>query len=449
MKTKLSASEDLTIVGIIQPPEGVNNSLILTSGINFPFSLTKQSINKSAESQIVKEQLASPDKDVLTGKTFEEEKESSIGADFFASFVKINPDAMSNLISVDKNVFSAIKNNPQIDISQDDINKIIAESISEESIAKIVADIALDKGLDADMQKIIADACQSYVDYIKVPGQETETVSHYFSPEGEGYSFIKVACATAGLDATPAIVEGLTGICTNLVTQLVRTMTTALSTSFNSVMQSISGLDKAISFNKDALTDVFQFDLSEDKLMQISKLVRGTGIRTLDSNLADFGYADLDNPLSVTIYPNDFNAKEQISQMIEDYNTSSEEDGHPEKVISYSDFAKLLMTSLTTMIDMITAVLIAFVAISLVVSSIMIGIITYISVLERQKEIGILRAIGASKRDIFNVFNAETFIVGIVAGLLGIIITSLGCIPANIIAKHMFNIQYDIAILPV
>lgn len=191
------------------------------------------------------------------------------------------------------------------------------------------------------------------------------------------------------------------------------------------------------------------FSISKDQLMQLSKLISGTATRTYDSNLADFGYADLSNPLGITIYPNDFYAKERISERIDNYNINQQESGHEEKVISYTDFAKLLMSSITTMIDMITAVLVAFVAISLVVSSIMIGIITYISVLERRREIGILRAIGARKRDIFNVFNAETFIIGLIAGFIGIAFTAVGCIPANIIARAVFNVEYDIAILPI
>lgn len=190
------------------------------------------------------------------------------------------------------------------------------------------------------------------------------------------------------------------------------------------------------------------FSISQEQLMQLSKLISGTATRTYDSNLADFGYADLSNPLGITIYPNDFYAKERISDRIDTYNVDQQMNGHDEKVISYTDYAKLLMSSITTMIDMITAVLVAFVAISLVVSSIMIGIITYISVLERRREIGILRAIGARKRDIFNVFNAETFIIGLIAGFIGIAFTALGCIPANIIARSVFNVEYDIAILP-
>ena len=155
------------------------------------------------------------------------------------------------------------------------------------------------------------------------------------------------------------------------------------------------------------------------------------------------GVSDIDEPESVLIYPKDFESKEKIKQYISDYNGTVGEDYQ----ISYTDYVGILMSSVTTVIDAISYILIAFVAISLVVSAIMIGIITYISVLERTKEIGILRAVGASKRDISRVFNAETLIIGFTSGALGIGITLLLLIPANIIIASLTGIQ-GLAALP-
>ena len=164
---------------------------------------------------------------------------------------------------------------------------------------------------------------------------------------------------------------------------------------------------------------------------------------TYEGNLQEFGVVDLANPSSILIYPSSFDNKEAIVQYIADYNDSVEEDHQ----LTYTDYVGLLMSSVTTVINAISYILIAFVSISLVVSSIMIGIITYISVLERTKEIGILRSIGASKRDVSRVFNAETLIIGFVAGLLGIIVTLLLCIPANAIIYHLTEIR-NVALLP-
>lgn len=150
---------------------------------------------------------------------------------------------------------------------------------------------------------------------------------------------------------------------------------------------------------------------------------------------------DLEKPSAINIYAKDFEAKEEIKNLIEDYNQKQRDNGNDGNVINYSDLVGMLMSSVTQIIDMISYVLIAFVSISLVVSSIMIGIITYISVLERTKEIGILRSIGASKKDISRVFNAETLIIGLTAGVLGIGITLLLNIPINIIIENVANVS--------
>ncbi len=169
---------------------------------------------------------------------------------------------------------------------------------------------------------------------------------------------------------------------------------------------------------------------------------------TYEGNLSAMGACDAGTPSAISIYPRDFEAKEEITSIIEDYNRRMTQEGREESVIQYTDYVEIIMSSVNTIINAISYVLIAFVAISLVVSSIMIGIITYISVLERTKEIGILRAMGASKRDIANVFNAETLIVGFTAGMLGILVSALLTIPINILIKHLANIS-GVAQLPV
>ena len=167
-----------------------------------------------------------------------------------------------------------------------------------------------------------------------------------------------------------------------------------------------------------------------------------------DDVLSQIGVIDLDKPSAINIYPKDFESKDAIVDIINDYNTEQQNNDLEENVINYNDIVGVMMSGISTIIDVISYVLMAFVSISLIVSSIMIGIITYISVLERTKEIGILRAIGASKKDISRVFNAETFIEGLIAGIMGILITLLLTIPINMIIKHLANIS-NVAILPV
>ncbi len=181
--------------------------------------------------------------------------------------------------------------------------------------------------------------------------------------------------------------------------------------------------------------------LSQEELAQVMATYSQNNSATYENNLKKLGIVDLDNPSSINIYPKDFKSKEEIVNIIENYNEQKRKEGKEEDVINYTDIVGIMMNSVSTIIDVISYILIAFVAISLVVSSIMIGIITYISVLERTKEIGILRSIGASKKDISRVFNAETFIVGITAGLLGIGITILLTLPINAIIKQLADIS--------
>ena len=188
--------------------------------------------------------------------------------------------------------------------------------------------------------------------------------------------------------------------------------------------------------------------LSEAELAQLMQTYSNNASATYDNNLSKLGVVDLDNPSTINLYPKDFESKDRIADIITDYNNKQTEQGKDENVINYTDFIGIMMSSVSTIINVISYVLIAFVGISLVVSSIMIGIITYISVLERTKEIGILRSIGASKKDVSRVFNAETLLVGLVAGLIGIGVTLLIDIPINIVIEHLVNIS-GIAKLPV
>lgn len=188
--------------------------------------------------------------------------------------------------------------------------------------------------------------------------------------------------------------------------------------------------------------------LSPEELSAVIKAYSDNANATYENNLKKIGYVDMSSPVSVSIYAKDFDSKEMLSTMISDYNKQMESEGKEENVINYTDMVGMMIRSVTTIVDVVSYVLIAFVSISLIVSSIMIGIITYISVLERTKEIGVLRAMGASKKDISRVFNAETFIIGLTSGTLGIITTAILCIPANIVIKNLTGIS-GIANLPI
>ena len=209
-----------------------------------------------------------------------------------------------------------------------------------------------------------------------------------------------------------------------------------------------SNLQNAMNIDADAFQNAFSMNMSGDELMELLMSMSTTENATYENNLQKLGYVDFKVPSEIDIYPKDFESKEQVVRILDQYNQRMEEEGKDEQVITYTDVVGTLMSSVTNIIDIISYVLIAFVAISLVVSSIMIGVITYISVLERKKEIGILRAIGASKGNISQVFNAETFIIGLCAGILGIVLTLIILVPGNALIHHLANTDNINAYLP-
>ena len=215
-------------------------------------------------------------------------------------------------------------------------------------------------------------------------------------------------------------------------------------------MDDVNAYMATLSPEESAQMQAMTSGMSVDQILQLfsASLKARTTDATLDSNKSKLGITDLDTPSQIDIYATDFDSKEKVQNIIKDYNKLQQDDGKEENVINYTDYVGIMMSSVSTIINAISYVLIAFVAISLIVSSIMIGIITYISVLERTKEIGVLRSIGASKKDVSRIFNAETLIEGFVSGALGIVVTLLLCIPANALIKHLTDIS-NVAQLPV
>ena len=215
-------------------------------------------------------------------------------------------------------------------------------------------------------------------------------------------------------------------------------------------MDDVNAYMATLSPEESAQMQAMTSGMSDDQILQLfsASLKARTTDATLDSNKSKLGTTDLDTPSQIDIYATDFDSKEKVQNIIKDYNKLQQDDGKEENVINYTDYVGIMMSSVSTIINAISYVLIAFVAISLIVSSIMIGIITYISVLERTKEIGVLRSIGASKKDVSRIFNAETLIEGFVSGALGIVVTLLLCIPANALIKHLTDIS-NVAQLPI
>ena len=230
---------------------------------------------------------------------------------------------------------------------------------------------------------------------------------------------------------------------------LMKSLQEQLSTEINKQMgQLATNMQNAISIDTNAFANAIKVNMNEEDLSELMISLMSKETTSYDNNLSKLQYAEFDKPSGINIYPKDFESKQEVINILDSYNERMEKIDD-NKVITYTDYVGALMSSVTDIINMISYVLVAFVAISLVVSSIMIGVITYISVLERKKEIGILRAIGASKHNISQVFNAETFIIGLLAGLLGIGITLLLLIPGNMVIHHLAGNTSLNAALPI
>ena len=243
--------------------------------------------------------------------------------------------------------------------------------------------------------------------------------------------------------------EAMQSVMASVSSSITSAMSQAMS-GLGGLGSSMGNMEDALSIDPEAFAKAIQMNMNEDDLSELMMSLLSSENSSYDGNLKKLGYADLNVPGGINIYPKDFESKSEIVGILDQYNADMEAAGEDEKVITYTDLVGTLMSSVTNIVNIISYVLVAFVAISLVVSSIMIGVITYISVLERKKEIGILRAIGASRHNVSQVFNAETFIIGFCAGAMGIGITLLLLIPANSIIRSLADgVNVKAAIPPV
>ena len=275
-----------------------------------------------------------------------------------------------------------------------------------------------------DAQSRLTQGLSSMIDTGSLRNQISQSMESYMQQLMASYS------GTLG----QALQSQISSAMEQMMGQLSSAMETAMT---QAIAQIGENLQSAMNIDAEAFSNAFKVNMDGDEMAELFMSMNSTQDATYEGNLKNLGYVDFDVPSGISIYPKDFESKEYVVDILDSYNSRMEAEGKDEQVITYTDVVGTLMSSVTDIIDIISYVLIAFVAISLVVSSIMIGVITYISVLERKKEIGILRAIGASKGNISQVFNAETFIIGLCAGLLGIVITLLLLIPGNALIHHL------------
>ncbi|HIT31615.1 MAG TPA: ABC transporter ATP-binding protein/permease [Candidatus Enterenecus stercoripullorum] len=394
----------LKVVGIARPGENASLSSPITAGsVGYTSALTSYAIEATLASDVVQDQLANPDVDVITGLPF-------------ATGDEVEPSAEEKIASITEYLSGLIDDEVKADVYVD------AAGQADEDYIQQVVDQQM-SGLARE--DIVAMITQQYAGEM---GVDANTITSYIDEMSDEELFAQVK-------------EALAAQVRQQYAQAVAQRMSALSTAQLSGM-----LDLALA--QGPVEDTSSGGLTQAQLLYLYDTYMPPTVSesTYEDNLDLMGYVDLDSPDTISLYADTFADKDTIAQLIDQYNAQVENE---EDQITYTDYVALLMSSITDIISGISYLLIAFVSISLVVSSIMIGIITYISVLERTKEIGILRAVGASKRDISRVFNAETLIVGLGAGLIGIGVTLLLTIPINAILLRLTGLAGLKAALPV
>ena len=485
MKSLVASSEALTVVGVVQPKEDASASM-LSSGIAYPAALTQHVIAAAADSQMVKDQLASPAINVMNGEPFGTEDASAFD---MSSLFRIDTDMLKSAFQFDTSKLNFDLSgafdldNGSVDLGslldpddfQLDLDLTETPDLDMSTLTDLFANMDLSVSEDK-MQELAQKVLVGYKDYVIGNGilnLNKISFSQYLKSDafktlmndamGELFDqdALQAQFSEAMQTAMSTLMESYSSqISETLQTQLGSAMQTAMTKLMTQMSQNIqsqmqqsfsqlgSQMESALKIDATAFQKAIQFNMSEDDLTDLMKSAMLSSTATYDSNLQTLGYADLDAPSQIKIYPQDFDHKASVVAKLDAYNDNMRSQGADDKVIQYTDVVGTLMTSVTEIINMISNMLVAFVSISLVVSSIMIGVITYISVLERRKEIGILRAIGASKRNISEVFNAETFIIGLCSGVMGVVLSEILLIPGNMLIQKISNGTNVVARLP-
>ena len=490
MAAKVADGIDVHIVGVVRPNETANASA-LSPGIAYTHALTRQLMERAANSQIVQEQLAHPETDVFTGKTFDElQGEAKQGVDLGSMF-SVDEAALKSAFSFDTSALSGAAGGIDLsgidlsglDIDLSDVGKdvdfsdIMAKApapdfsgifdgleLTPEQMRQVgtLANQLFEGFLQSDQFKALSP------DNLKDASKLAAAFSAYLENDAAAQQILAQLKALGG-DAlaerlqqamtdyvqkqlTPYLQQAMDQVMKSISDQIAATVSAQLKAGAAGLMgqmttrmsSSFASLASAMRVDASAFAHAIHFNMDAEDLSSLMMSYAKASKLTYDNNLTTLGYADEADPISVKIFPRDFEAKERVLDYIDAYNKQVKAAGHDDRAISYTDYMGIIMGSVTDIVNTISLVLIAFVSISLVVSSIMIGIITYISVLERKKEIGILRAIGASKRNVANVFNAETFIEGLIAGVFAIVVVVLVSFPVNawaLAAKQVPNLM--------
>ncbi len=486
MQQVVADSEELTVVGVVQPKADATSAILYT-GLDYLHELTYHVIDQAADSTIVRQQLADPDTNVLTGEPFGAAGSTVLD---ITSLFSVDTDALKDAFQFDASALHFDLSGAfdltdgsfdlstlidpssfQLDLSElplpdmdmrelfDGVELHLSQDALQELMKKIMNGykrylisnglLNLDKlGFSSYMkteafQKLLSESIGDLLEDSGLEEQFADVLQQNMQAVMETYSTqlgeaLQTQLTAAVQNQIGPAIQQLAGQLELKIAQAIQSNIAQLSTQVESALK----IDPA------AFQNAIQLNMTGSDLTDLIRSTLLSSASSYDSVLSSIGYIDYAKPDCIYIYPNSFDTKALIVDELDAYNAAMRQQGEENKVILYTDMVGTLMTSVTEIISMVSHLLIAFVGISLVVSSIMIGIITYISVLERRKEIGILRAIGASKHNVSQVFNAETFIIGLCSGVMGVVLCLVLLIPGNMLIHHLAGNANVVASLP-
>jgi len=471
MKSIIDDGILMRIVGIVRP-SSEDMAMTLSTGINYTSALVDRLMTEATNAQIVRKQIDNPEVNVFTGRTFAEEAYDNTAVFDFGRLISIDEEALEAAFAIGVPDFELDTSGFNFDIGEFnfDMNALDLGGLNNAAFPPIeLGDIAVQLGISAEtLSWIMGNVTQQFFWEVIQTGTTsaddlTLALTAYLTrPEVQDTINFQLASVIDNSNLqghinemlqiqiqliVQANMEQLTQVLEveiqTQVQQLMETMAISLTAQMEiqvgeAMAQAggqVQGIDTSI------INDTFQIEMDEDEVFSLMTAIMNPAEDTYERNLSLLGFANPDIPFQINIYPQDFESKQEILNILDNYNERMEALNQPERVVHYIDVVGDTMSEITNVVNMVSYALITFVAISLIVSSIMIGVITYISVLERKKEIGILRAIGASKSNIRRVFNAETLIIGFISGVLGVLITLIITGLANIIVYNQFGIE--------
>ncbi len=446
---------NLTIVGVVKPVSGSKADAALSTGIYYHPTLTNECIDLAASSQIVQEQLANPDVDVFTGKTFAWLKHAgtiterfdfsniiNVDTDMLASCVTLHPE----LLEFSESDFEEEKKEivEEVQLSDEEVAKMLTELLSDPEFQEFITDLASSPTFDKDLETALAEAGAAYAEYCaaKLADEQTpETAEVYFSEKGEGYAYTLLAQTLLPASMEEDIANFVAKYATRVSDYIMQTLETELNALLVDVQNQLvkeledieTWLNEAseydgpglIEFDEDKFAAAIQINITEEDVSQLGYYLCGKTSNTYAGNLSDLGYTTYDTPISCAIYSNSFADKQKISDVLDKYNNERKAADDETKVISYTNLVGTIGNLAQSAVTAIGAVLTLFVVIALLYVFILIAIVCGISTLQRAREAGILRALGACRNDIFILFDTQTLLLGFVSGIVGCAIAAL------------------------